>query len=426
MTDQNGEAYFTADYPDNITSWKTYVLGMDKKQRGGVVQNRVKSFKPLSAQLALPRFLIEGDKTEVVGKSINYTDTKYDIKTEFLLNEKTLQSTDNQIDDAIIESTELTAPKQDSLTLSYKLSTDQYGDGEERSIPIFKRGTEETIGDFHLLQGDTTVALNFNPDYGKVTLRAESDALSILLDDLKYLRNYRYGCNEQTASKLTALLLEKEINAKLKRPFEHEKKLIACVVRLKKNQNENGSWGWWANNTGDTWMTTYVLRALARADAAGYKTEAYEFGLRWVTNNLEKWKDRTLLSALELFSDIGQNMDFEPHLARLDSMNVPMFDHLTEVKIRQTQGLEYTLDSLQKYERETIFGGIYWGENRYHWQNNDLQLTRLAYEIFRGEKNVEKQRHILQFFMEKRGKHYGRHFGRNTFEIAQILTLLSQ
>lgn len=424
MTDQNGEAYFTAHYPDNITSWKTYVLGMDKKRRGGVAQNRVKSFKPLSAQLALPRFLIEGDKTKVIGKSINYTDTKYDIKTEFLLDKKSIQIADNQIDDAIIESTELTAPKQDSLTLTYMLSTEKYGDGEERSIPIFKRGTEETIGDFHLLQGDTSVTLNFNPDFGNVNLRAENDALSVLLKDLEYLRNYQYGCNEQTASKLTALLLEKEINAKLKRPFEHEKELITCVVRLKKNQNENGSWGWWANNAGDTWMTTYVLRALSRADAAGYKTEAYEFGLRWVTNNLDSWNDKTLLSALEMFSDIGQNMNFEPHLARLDTVNIPMFEHLTEVKIRQAQGLEYTLDSLQKYERETIFGGIYWGESRYHWQNNDLQLTRLAYEIFRGEKDTDKQRSILQFFMEKRGKHYGRHFGRNTFEIAQILSLL--
>jgi len=424
MTDQNGEAYFTANYPDNITSWKTYVIGMDKKQRGGIVQSRVKSFKPLSAQLALPRFLIEGDKTKVIGKSINYTDTKHDIKTEFTANAQSLQTADNQIDDALVESTELTAPNQDSLTISYTLSTGEYGDGEERQIPIFKRGTEETIGDFHLLQGDTTVSLNFDPEYGKVTLRAETDALSVLLKDIEYLRNYRYGCNEQTASKLTALLLEKEINAKLKRPFEHEKALIACVVRLKKNQNKNGSWGWWANNTGDTWMTTYVLRALARAHDAGYKTEAYEFGLRWVTNNLEKWNGRTLLSALEMFSDIGQNMDFEPHLARLDSVRVPMFEHLTEVKIRQAQGLEYTLDSLQKYERETIFGGIYWGESRYHWQNNDLQLTRLAYEIFRGEENADKQRQILQFFMEKRGKHYGRRFGRNTFETAQILTLL--
>ena len=53
-----------------------------------------------------------------------------------------------------------------------------------------------------------------------------------------------------------------------------------------------------------------------------------------------------------------------------------------------------------------------------------MQLTLLAYEIYGKENKLEKQTRILQFFMEKRGQHHGRRFGRNTFEIAQIVSLV--
>ena len=424
-TDKNGEARFTINYPDNITSWKTHVIGMDKKQRGATAQGRVKSFKPLSAQLALPRFLTAGDSTEIIGKAINYTDAAYELTTRFTAAEKTLQTAEQQIDEALIESAPVTAPTDaDSLLLGYTLRTGDYGDGEVRSIPIFRRGTEETVGDFHLLRGDTTLTLDFDPAYGAVTLRAENDVLGAYLSDLEYLKNYPYGCNEQTASRLTALLLEQEINARLNRPFSDEKEIKKAVARLVKTQNDNGSWGWWSGNTGDLWMTTTVLRALSRAKAAGYPSSALEFGLRWLTGRLPQAEGTQLLSALELLSDVGQNLDYAAHLAKTDSVNVPLSLHLTEVKIRQAQGLHYTLDSLQKYERETLFGGIYWGSEVYDLQRSDLALTQRAYEIYRAENNREKQQKIIQFFLEKRSRHFGRRFGRNTYETAQILALL--
>jgi hypothetical protein len=83
FTDENGDASFIAEYPDNITGWQTYVLGMDKKRRMGKAVTYVKSFKPLSATLSMPQFLISGDSVQLVGKLFNYTHDSYSVVSSF-------------------------------------------------------------------------------------------------------------------------------------------------------------------------------------------------------------------------------------------------------------------------------------------------------------------------------------------------------
>ncbi len=46
---------------------------------------------------------------------------------------------------------------------------------------------------------------------GTVKLYAQADMLDVLLDEIESLKQYPYSCNEQTASKLKALLAEKMI-----------------------------------------------------------------------------------------------------------------------------------------------------------------------------------------------------------------------
>src|SRR4051812_21603927 len=90
VTDKNGKAKFNVDFPDNITQWQSYVIGMDSKKHSGIGYATTKAFKKISGQLSVPRFLIVGDQANLIGKALNYTTTSYPLKTEFSINGKTL------------------------------------------------------------------------------------------------------------------------------------------------------------------------------------------------------------------------------------------------------------------------------------------------------------------------------------------------
>ena len=422
ITDQNGEAYFNVTFPDNITAWKTFVVGMDNKLRAGTNISEVRAFKKLTAQLALPRFLIEGDETNIIGKSINYTLDSFQVTTAFKIGDEILKTNQSKLKEALIEKTKITTPENiDSLTLSYLLSTANYGDGEERSIPVFQKGVKETSGYFKVLEPGFTSSSSANPRMGELTLRIEDNLLNVLLDDLKYLRKYPYGCNEQTASRLTALLLEKEVQKLLGKKFDGEKEIIKIVRRLKKTQNPNGSWGWWKNGKQNIWMTTYVLNALEKAKQANYKTEALNQGLVFLTNYLEEMEGKDLINTLLLFSDVKQNLDYKKYVTHLDSTQHSLFDKFSLIKIRQAQGLPYSIDSIMQHKSEDVFSSWYFGKDNHRWYNSSTQITLLAYEILEKESNEEAIKNIRQYFLSRRKSKYA---WRNTIFTAKILAAI--
>ena len=54
-------------FPDDVTRWKTYFLGLESNKYSAVAEGDVLSYKPLMAQLSAPRFMIQGDTASVIG-----------------------------------------------------------------------------------------------------------------------------------------------------------------------------------------------------------------------------------------------------------------------------------------------------------------------------------------------------------------------
>ncbi len=428
ITDKDGKASFQTVFPDKITSWRTFVIGMNKKLQAGIAYANTQSFKPLVAQLVTPRFLIAGDQSTIIGKCVNYTSDSYPVETKFSQDGVLLQSNTFDIKEAQIESAEINAPSDvDSLNIIYELLTGEYGDGEKQQIPIFENGIEETLGGFYLLEGDTTLQLEFDKQSGPITLYAQSDVLSLMLNDLKYLTDYPYSCNEQTASRLIGFMLKKQVKKQLNQSFEDEDEIIKMIVRLKKTQNEDGSWGWWANNPQSQWITIHVLKALAKAKESGYTTTAFDKGIRYVTNFLPGASSRNKIEILELLSSINQRTTYDTYLTEMDSLSLPLKEQYTIIKIKQEQNLAYELDSLDAYRRTNIFGGEYWGHSTMSIMSEDVDLSLLAYQIYRNEGEQKHIRPLRQFFMMRRSalsQSYGHRFGRNTYETANILAEL--
>lgn len=423
LTDKNGEVHFNIKFPDNITQWNTTVLGMDRKSRVGITKMQTKAFKPVMGQLAIPRFLVEGDKVNIIGKSINFTNDSFQVNTQFKLNDEIIQSKDALLTNAIIEKTKITAPEpMDSLKLTYLMQTDKFGDGEERSIPVFRIGIEESKGYFFVLDKDTTITMKFDELDTDVQLTAQSNILKLLLKDIEGLKNYPYGCNEQSASRMIALLLDESVKRKLGESVNNQKEINAMIVRLTDAQNSDGSYGWWKNGSTNPWMTNYVLNALHLAKTRGYTNASapLQKGIVYITNVgvYEKWNTLEKLEAINLLTNINQNANYERLIAPLDTLSkLSFYERLLLTKIKQHANLTYDLVVLDASMKTTLFGGAFFGTDGYHWYNNSIPTTLLAYEIYKKAGKDEICRNIRQYFMEKR-RHYG---WRNTFETARIL-----
>src|SRR5690606_9959882 len=159
-TDENGKATFKATFPDDITGWNIYVLGMANKKRSGQTQSQIQSYKPLIAQLALPHFLIAGDSSYAVGKLTNYSKDTIEVKNDLAINDQLQYSRNVKFLNSHIDSILLNGTNSDSIKVTYRINYKGYQDGEQRTIPVKPQGTEETIGMFAALPNDTSFVVN--------------------------------------------------------------------------------------------------------------------------------------------------------------------------------------------------------------------------------------------------------------------------
>jgi hypothetical protein len=93
---------------------------------------------------------------------------------------------------------------------------------------------------------------------------------------MEYLAEYPYGCVEQTASRLIPVLVAKE-NPQLFKEVIQDKDLDAMakegIKRLEELQNNDGSWGWWREGSGNSTITIYALESLLKAQELGFEVE---------------------------------------------------------------------------------------------------------------------------------------------------------
>lgn len=430
ITDEKGEAAFKVTFPDNITAWNAYAVGMSTRNRSGLGFAQTQAFKPVIAQLAVPRFLTEGDTAALIGKSSNYTPDSIQIETRFLSADTVLSRQETWLQNGKVESTNVHAGVAgDSLAITYSLKGLQagYEDGEKRNIPVLPKGTAEHTGHFLLLDQDTSLQLGFPANRGTVEVYVEKDILAVLLQEIDYLKNYKHGCNEQSASKLMALLLDKEIKAQLGEKLEQEKLIDKCLRILAKNQNAKGRWGWWNRSVGSDWVSRHVVKALLMAQQNGYDTPGLENALRTLTNEINTIPTSHLLANLRLLAEAQQSFPFQDYLPRLDTLPLSIHDRLQTIRIRQLAALPYALDSLYHYRQQTLFGSHYWGEESFGLIQNEITTTLLAYQILEAANQPQQAQKVMQFFLEKRRNTGRRHAWRNTMETALILrTILPQ
>ncbi len=421
ITNSEGEVEFTAKFPDDITKWKNYAIAMSYNKYSGVSMSETKAVKMLMAELSGPRFLIEGDETNVIGKVSNYLDEGQFIKSKFTLNDNILATYDTTVTTSFVKSQQITAKEIDTLSFAYSFKRkDGYSDGELRKIPVFAKGMEETKGDFYALDKDTTINITVDKN-AKVELSAQSSILETLYDDIKDVQNYKYLCMEQTASKLTAYLLEEQICKALDIKFTNKKQIKKLIKRLEKGQNDDGSWGWWPKSRTNMWMTTYIIKALSLAEENGYTIKSLTNSFQLITWELDRLSDNTLLYVLSTFTDIGFEINYSKYLDRIEIEEPTVYQQLTMLKIKQYINPKTSIESLIKDAKHTAMGNVYWGENNHRWYNNANANTLLAYNIIMKSDSLHPYLPLIRnYFIESKTSNSW----SNTVDKSQVLATI--
>jgi len=410
-TNAEGKATFRVSFPDDITQWRTFVPAMTSRRQSGVGEARTRSFKPVAARLSLPRFLVAGDSALAVGRALNYGADTIDVEAAFEINGAATSVRRYRLADAVTDSVWLSPANTDSLTVQYSIKkSDGYFDGERRSIPVFPQGLERSEGQFFVLESDTSITIQLPEKQGPVHIYARADLLDVLREDIGWLMRYEYDCNEQMASKLKALLSDEQVAAWLEQPFRHKQEVQKLIHRIEKNRNDRGLWGWWNRSATSTWISIHILEALAQARSKGYKVEelprkAVEEVI-WELENGQT-KNARKLELLAMLSAFGQKIDYSAYLPFIEKdtlLNV--YDRFRLIGLQQRHGLPWQRDSLLRYQRETMFGNVFFSDSatlNQPWRGH-LPLTLMAARILQRDSAAapDLQRRIRNYLLEQR------------------------
>ncbi|HET6256261.1 MAG TPA: alpha-2-macroglobulin family protein [Puia sp.] len=424
-TDQNGTASFPVKFPDDITNWSTFVIAVTDHRQTGVAEGNIRSFKALSAALSVPAFLIAGDSARVIGKILNYMPDTATVTRTFTVNGLEMATGEYRLRTAHLDSFLVIAvPLSDSLHLRYTLRQPNGDfDGEERAIPIYPAGARETKGSFATLEGDTTLQLGFDTSRGPVHITATASVLPVLLDEIEHLHRYEYGCNEQLASKLKALLLKKQIIALERQPFREEATIKELIQRLMKNRN-SGLWGWWPESEPAAWVTLHVAEALLEAERQGFSTGLDKTALtNFLVFRMESRSQWDRLFNLRLLQELQAKVDYKRYIEETEKTldREDLYPTLLLMEIRQAAGMEVRLDTIVARRSLTALGSCYWGNDKGGLWDNPVQRTLLMYRLLRqaGAYNDLLPK-IRNYFLEERGPGHW----RNTYESSLILQTL--
>lgn len=452
VTDGQGRAHTNVVLPDDITSWDTFVIGSDNHRRVGTATGRVRAFKSLLATLSGPRFLVAGDRVQLLGKALNYQPDTAQLTATFRVGGQVLRRQAHRVATALLDTLTLTAPAAaDSLQVAFGLEqASGYADGEQRSLPVLPVGTRERVGTYAVLTApDTTITLPLNPNLGAVQLRVESDALPTLLAEIHHLQAYAYLCNEQAASRLLGLLLEQRIATLQGTAFKGQKVVDFLIKKLQEGRHQpEGIWGTWPASEVSPWATVHVVEALLAAEKQGYtagldRPALHAYLLHELDESLGEpapgpdhryrghfGADDDQIRLLKLLHELGAPANYATYLRRIEASaprRPPLDRYLALTELRQQLGLSYQLDTLRRYRLRTELGGISYGDTlressyyRYLLASR-VGTTLLAYKVLRqqGGHAAELAR-IRTYLLGQRGGGYW----ESTYETAQILTTI--
>jgi len=302
VTDENGTVRVSLTLPDNLTTWRLTARAVTTRTEVGQAETKIITQQPLMVRPLLPLQLTTGDTFDLAVMVHNYA-------AEPLTLEVKAQVSGLELIDSASQELRLdpggagrvvwkaAALESGPAVITFSAAAADYRDAVQVSLPV--QPLAIPVGGVQTGQFQGEVRLSLSLPEGalpesQVRLALNASLAGSLLQGAEFLTGFPYGCVEQTMSRA----LPNAVIARAFRQFDAgdrlatsqlDAKIEASIQRLYGLQHMDGGWGWWYDDSSDTYQTAWVVFGLAVTRESGYLVDAevLEKGAKYLTEHLE-------------------------------------------------------------------------------------------------------------------------------------------
>jgi uncharacterized protein YfaS (alpha-2-macroglobulin family) len=332
VTDANGSATVTFDYPEALTQWRTTARAVTADSKVGMASAMARTNQPLIVRLQAPRFFVAGDRSTVSAVINNNTDAAVSVTPS-------LEATGVHV---LSDARPVDVPARGEARADWTIAAEQpgaaklrvsgrslsEGDGMEKSFPVYEHGIDKLVAKSGRIResGDIHLELPGARRDTSLTVRVTPSLAGALFDALPYLIDYPYGCTEQTMSRFLPAAIVARVKS-ARQPAKLPDVTKQSLRRLYDFQHDDGGWGWWKDDRSQSFMTAYVLWGFAVAKEGGIAIdeESADRGVKWLDDHLAESENDPSeqawsLHALGAWQRVTQAEVTEPERRAFDSV----------------------------------------------------------------------------------------------------------
>ena len=284
-SDNNGNVAIRFTLPESVTTWKFMGLAHDKEMRNGLLVDEAVAQKTVMVQPNMPRFLHEGDKSSIVVKLFNTSDKKVsgnarmqilNAETQKVVWQKTQNYSINAEGSATV-SFDVQGLKEGVYINKVVAAGNGYSDGEQHYLPVLS-DRELVVNTLPITlhqQGEQSFDLSKlflnkegkqakGTEEAKVTVEYTNNPSWLMIKALPAISNP----DDEDAISLMSAIYANTITTYIQKNLSLEtSRLQSQVEKLRKLQNNDGSFSWWKGMKGSRYMTTAVAEMMVRLNA---------------------------------------------------------------------------------------------------------------------------------------------------------------
>ena len=406
--------------PEDLTTWRVRAMAFTKTGLTGYAKASILSTLPVTVNPVFPKFLRTGDETRVgllVGNSLDQAETfrvslglPEEAGGEVLEQTAVIPAKGSRVFWFTITIPEVEQEK--SLAFALEAEGESAADAMVHLIPVKPDTMEIPTGQSGLLGLESQSIAYRAETETQLSLTISADLSGELLEALRFLIRYPYGCVEQTVSSFLPTivarpLIEERPEIKAQEPFAKIEDIIQKgVQKLYGMQNYQGGWGWWAGQSSDAFMTAYALYAFDILRQTGYdiNEDVVAMGVGALKNVIKRAKE---YEAFCYYVIKSFDPDYPLLLTATDSLETKLFLALSFVKTGETAAASALLkEILAQGTRASPLFYVRFDKNAYFlsaFQKNALLLSLMNGLAYEGP---EKNGLILYLVKNRSGEYW--------------------
>ena len=370
-SDNNGNVAIRFTLPESVTTWKFMGLAHDKEMRNGLLVDEAVAQKTVMVQPNMPRFLHEGDKSSIVVKLFNTSDKKVsgnarmqilDAETQKVVWQKTQNYSINAEGSATV-SFDVQGLKEGVYINKVVAAGNGYSDGEQHYLPVLS-DRELVVNTLPITlhqQGEQSFDLSKlfldkegkqakGTEKAKVTVEYTNNPSWLMIKALPAISNP----DDEDAISLMSAIYANTITTYIQKNLSLEtSRLQNQVEKLRKLQNNDGSFSWWKGMKGSRYMTTAVAEMMVRLNAIAGTQKSISKMLTSAINYLS-WQ--TTREVREMKKMEEKKHKVSPSEQALHYLYILSMDG-RKMKQNQEADKAYLLDKMSKMTSDfTIYG----------------------------------------------------------------------